>query len=623
MAELRVTELEFQQIKNNLIQYLSTSEQFSDYNFEGSGINNLLDILAYNTHYNAILAHLQANEMFIDTAIKRSSVVSIAKTLGYTPRSVIAAKARVNVVVESNDPGPLSLPENTKFSATVGDQNFTFVTLSEHIADNVDGTFIFSNVDIVEGAFITQQQLVTPDTVSGPFTIKNNNIDLSTLRVIVQNSQSDLTTYAWKRSETVIDVTRDDRVFWVEEGQSDYYKVFFGDDIIGKSLTPGNIVVFQYVASQGEVANGAQAFSIQTSLGGADPITTLVNPASGGSDRENIDSIRFNAPKYNATRGRAVTSEDYKTLIFSAFDKAKSVAVWGGEQNVPPIYGKVFISVDPKNNYIITDSDKDNLINNIIRPRSVLSIQHEFVDPTYLHVGMSVKVSYNPKITPYNANQIANIVAGEIRRYFSNELSTLDKKFYYAQLVNRIQTSQRSILGTLIDLRVQRRIVPILNVPESLTVYFTTAIEPNSFRSTNFKTSIQGVEYTAFIRDYPDTTPPSRTGTGTLKLIDTANDRIINNNYGKIYYGGSGLFEINELFVTQLLAGAFDIRFSALPQDLNKDLSPTIVRATPEVQRAVFPFPSQNIVVILDDTQQNKTLGTVSGLTVVAQPFDL
>jgi len=622
MAELRVTELEFQQIKENLIRYLGASEQFSDYNFEGSGISNLLDVLAYNTHYNAILAHLQANEMFIDTAVKRSSVVSIAKTLGYTPRSVISPKARVNVTVASAQAGPLSLPANTKFSASVDGQSFTFVSLVEHIATKVAGSFTFSNVDIVEGVVISQQQTVTSDIVTGPITIKNSNIDLSTLAVTVQNSQADLTTTAWKRSETVIDITSSDTVYWVEEGQDGYYKLFFGDNIIGKSLTSGNIVNIQYVASLGDSANGAQTFSIQTTLGGGSPITTLVHAASGGSDRENIDSIRFNAPRYNATRGRAVTVEDYKSLILANFDKAKSVAVWGGEQNVPPIYGKVFMSIDPKEDYIITESDKDNIINSVIRPRSVLSLQHEFVDPTYLHVGMDVKVSYNPKITPYTSNQISSLVAGEIRRYFSNELSTLDKKFYYGQLINRIQTSQRSILGTLVDLRLQRRLVPILNVPESLNVYFTTAIEPNSFKSTNFKTTIQGVQYTAYIQDYPDETPPSRTGTGTLKLLDASTNRIIDNNYGKIYYSDSGLFVINRLLVTQLIAGAFDVRFSALPQDLNKDLAPTIVRTTPVVERAVYPYPSQNIVVVLDDSQQNKALGTLSGLTVTAQPFE-
>jgi hypothetical protein len=622
MAEIRVAELEFQQIKNNLIQYLSASEQFSDYNFEGSGISNLLDVLAYNTHYNAVLAHFQANEMFIDTAVKRSSVVSIAKTLGYTPRSVISPRAKVNVVVESLEPGPLSLPANTKFSTSVGGKSFTFVSLTEQLAENVAGTYTFTNVDIVEGVVITQRQTVTNNLVSGPITIKNNNIDLSTLKIVVQNSQTDLTTFSWKRSETVIDIRENDKVFWVEEGQDGYYKVFFGDNNIGKSLIPGNVVVIEYIASQGADANGAQTFSIQSTIGGGAPITTLISIASGGSDREDVDSIRFNAPRYNATRGRAVTVEDYKSLILANFDKAKSVAVWGGEQNVPPIYGKVFMSIDPKNNYIITESDKDNLINNVIRPRSVMSIQHEFVDPTYLHVGMTVKVSYNAKTTPYNANQIAGLVAGEIRRYFATELSTLDKKFYYAQLLNRIQTSQRSILGTLIDLRLQRRLVPILNVPESLNVYFTTAIEPNSFKSTNFKTVVQGVEYTAFIRDYPDTTPPSKIGTGTLKLIDVSNDRIIDNDYGKIYYGGSGLFTINRLFVTQLLAGAFDIRFNVLPQDLNKDLSPTIIRSTPVVERAVYPFPSQNIVVVLDDSQQNRALGSMSGLTVTAEPFE-
>jgi len=621
MAELRITELEFSQIKDNLKNYLGASEQFSDYNFEGSGINNLLDVLAYNTHYNALLAHLQANEMFIDTAIKRSSVVSIAKTLGYTPRSVISARARVNVVVTSSAAGPLTIPKYSKFNTTVNNQSYSFISLDEHSANKVAGTFTFTNVDLCEGAVITQEQTIASDQITGPITIRNNNIDLSTLDVVVQNSTSDLTTSSWKRSETVIDVTPTDKVYWVEEGTDGYYKLFFGDNVIGKSLTVGNIINITYVASKGALSNGAASFSAQFSLGGT-LVTSLVYAASGGSDRENIDSIRFNAPRYNATRGRAVTVDDYKSLIMSNFDKAKSVAVWGGEQNVPPIYGKVFISIDPNDDYIVTDSDKNYLLNNVIRPRSVLSLQHEFVDPVYLHVGMNVKVTYDKKITRYSNTQVASLVAGEIRRYFTSELSTLDKNFYYAQLVNRIQTSQRAIVGTLIDLRLQRRIIPILNVQEAIDLYFTTAIEPNSFTSTNFITKVNGVEYTAYVRDYPDVFPPSRTGTGTLKLINTLDGTIIDENYGTINYGGSGLFKLSKLFIIGLLSGTSDVRFNALPQDLSKNLSPTIIRTTPTLSQAVYPYPSQNIVVILDDSEQNRNIGTLSGLTVTAQPID-
>ena len=183
-------------------------------------------MLAYNTHYNAVLAHFQANEMFIDTAVKRSSVVSIAKTLGYTPRSVIAPKARVNVVVQSAQSGPLSLPASTKFSATVGSQNFTFVSLTEQIAQKIGGSYTFTNVDIAEGAVISQQQLISSNIVSGPITIRNNNIDLSSLSVVVQTSQNNFTTTSWNRSEKIIDVTSEDTVYWIEEGQNGYYKLF-------------------------------------------------------------------------------------------------------------------------------------------------------------------------------------------------------------------------------------------------------------------------------------------------------------------------------------------------------------------------------------------------------------
>jgi len=621
MAELRITELEFSQIKDNLKNYLGASEQFSDYNFEGSGINNLLDVLAYNTHYNALLAHLQANEMFIDTAIKRSSVVSIAKTLGYTPRSVVSSRARINVVITSAATGPLTIPKYSKFSTTVNNQTYSFVSLDEYSANKIAGTFTFLNLDLCEGALVTQEQTIASDQITGPITIRNNNIDLSTLEVTVQTSVSDLTTASWKRSETVIDITSTDKVYWVEEGTDGYYKLFFGDNIIGKSLTAGNILIITYIASKGAESNGASSFGAQFSLGGS-LVTSLVYAASGGSERENIDSIRFNAPRYNATRGRAVTVDDYKSLVMVNFDKAKSVAVWGGENNVPPIYGKVFVSIDPKDDYIVTESDKNFLLNSVIRPRSVLSLQHEFVDPVYLYVGMNVNVTYDKKLTRYTNTQVASLVAGEIRRYFTTELSTLDKNFYYAQLINRIQTSQRAIVGTLIDLRLQRRITPILNVQESLDLYFTTAIEPNSFTSTNFITVVNGVQYTAYIRDYPDVFPPSRTGTGTLKLINTLDGTIIDENYGTISYSGSGLFRMSKLFVTQLLSGTNDVRFNALPQDLNKNLSPTIIRTTPNLTQAVYPYPSQNIVVVLDDSEQNRNVGTLSGLAVTAQPID-
>lgn len=621
MADLRVTELDFEEIKKNLINYLRGQEEFSDYNFAGAGLNVLIDLLAYNTHYNAILAHLQSNEMFIDTAMKRSSVVSIAKTLGYTPRSVTSPIAKVNVSVVSADPGPLTLDQYTKFSTSVNGQNYTFLSKDSKVANKQGGEFTFSDIELIEGSYIAEQTVVNIDNVSGPFRIRNNNIDLSTLLVSIQTSNTDPTITAFNRTTTIVDIKPTSRVYWIEEGQDGYYQILFGDDIIGKKLSPGNIVIVEYVASKGAAANGASTFSCSVNIGGSSPVTTLVSAAYGGSPRESTDSIKFNAPKFNATRNRAVTVEDYKTLILSEFPKAKSVAVWGGEDNVPPIYGKVFISIDPKDNFIITQSDKEQLINNYIRPRSVLSITHEFVDPVYLYVGMNVKVNYNPKVTPFTGAQIASITSTIIQNYFSNELSTLDKKFYFARLVNLIQTSHNAILGTLIDMRLQRRIIPIVNTHEYLKFYFTTAIEPNSLKSTYFTTKISGKTYTAYVQDFPDVNPPSRTGTGTLKLLNQENNEVLISDYGTVIYGGSGAVEINDFYVTDV--SGIDVRFNALPQEFGKDLNPTIVRTTAESISAVYPYPSQNIIVSLDDSETNDGLGTTVGLKVTAVPIEI
>lgn len=628
MAELRVTELEFEEIKQNLIRYLSNQEEFSDYNYTGSALNILIDLLSYNTHYNAMLAHLTANEMFIDTAVKRSSVVSIAKTLGYVPRSFKTSTAKVDVLVTgSNNVGPLTIPPFTKFSSNViqstgTPKTFTFVTLKAYTTEKIGGVYNFQNVELFEGSVITQTDTVGYDTVSGPFVIANPNVDIETISVaVIENG----TTYSYKKSTSIIDLKPDQRVFFVEEGSDGLYRIIFGDNIIGKRLDIGNTVNIRYVASQGSIANGANTFNIQTVLGGVDPTVQLISPSAGGSEKESTESIRKNAVRFNTTKNRAVTVEDYKSLILNKFGKAKAVAVWGGENNVPPIYGKVFISIDPKENYIITQSDKDFILNSIIRPRSVLSILHEFVDPVHLYVGMNVKVEYNALTTTMSNAQIASNVKQEIMNYFANEVSTLDKTFYYAQLVNKIQTSHKGILGTLIDLTVQRRFVPILNVSENLEFYFTTSIDPNSFKSTNFKTVLtaSGKEENVYIQDFPDGTIPSKNGTGTLKLLRVSDNSVVVNNYGTIHYGGSGLVSIPNFLVRELLGTSNDVRFTAIPQDLGKNISPSLLRTTEVSNNPVYPYPSQNIIISLDDSETNAKVGSTNGLTVTAQSIEL
>jgi hypothetical protein len=393
---LRVTELDFDTIRTNLKTFLQSQTEFTDYNFDGAGLSVLLDVLAYNDHYSAMTVHLMANEMFIDTAIKRSSVVSIAKTLGYIPRSVSGSRAILNLVVTStavSPPSVMTLDTNVKFTSTVNSTPYTFNVLTPQTVTGTAGVYTFPNVTVLEGVRLTNTFVAAADTLSGPFVIPVSTIDLSTLLVSVEG----ISTVAFTRATSVIDILPTSPVYWVEENMDGNYQILFGapdsrgEGNIGLPIEVGNIVTVSYIASTGSNSNGARTFSLVGSV--ATDTTTAVTTtavASAGSEKETIDSIRFNAPKYNATRNRAVTAQDYKSLILANLSKAQSVVVWGGEENTPPIYGKVFITIDPRAGYTIADSDKSYITESILRPRGVMSIQHEFVDPEYLYLGFNI-----------------------------------------------------------------------------------------------------------------------------------------------------------------------------------------------------------------------------------------
>jgi hypothetical protein len=402
MADIRLTELDFESIKANLKNFLKAQSELTDYDFEGSTMAVLLDTLAYNTHYNAMLAHLLANEMFIDTAIKRSSVVSHAKSLGYIPRSGRAAVATVKVTVipVSDDPAPvISLPKTLAFATILDDLAFTFFPKQAYTAvyDQPNNQYVFPAVELIEGVRMASKFTVTQDTVSGPFLIPTPNIDTTTVSVFVKPSSDSLVTTVYSKTDTIIDLLPTSKVFWVEETPTGRYQLLFGNDVVGAQLKVGNVVYAEYFqTSASEGANGASIFALASNFPGAsDVVVDTVSPAAGGAPAEDIDSIRFNAPRLNATRNRAVTAQDYKTLIKSMFPFVKGIAVWGGEDNVPPIYGKVFISIDTVDNYVLTESDKTNILKNILQSRSMLTLSHEFVEPEYLYIGLMVEVKYN------------------------------------------------------------------------------------------------------------------------------------------------------------------------------------------------------------------------------------
>jgi len=625
MADIRVTELDFADIKQNLKNYLKSQDEFSDYDFDGAGLNVLLDVLAYNTHYNALLAHLQANEMFIDTAIKRSSVVSIAKTLGYIPRSSTASRARVNLVVTptvDTAATSLTLMPSVKFTSSVNNVNYTFNVANEYTAVKTNGVFTFNNVDLLEGNKVTNSFIVAADTVSGPFVIPNAFLDETTFSVGVRSSTSAIDNVTYSRATSIIDIANTSTVFWLEENPDGLFQIVFGDDIIGKKLASGNVVTVQYLACNGPNANGANSFTLVGTINGEPSVDiTMVNKSASGSFKESIDEIRFNAPKYNATRNRAVTSQDYKSLILSEFSRAKSVAVWGGEENDPPIYGKVFITLDPKDGEVITDADKDFISESILRPRSVLSIQHEFVDADYLYAGFEVDIKYNPRNTALTANEISSEVRQGIEAYFNTNLKTLDKTFIYSQFVDYIKLLLPNIIvGVLAKMKLQRRVEFVTSTSNSKTVRFLTSIVPETLRSTNFSVSLNDNTYTAFIKDFSNTDTIDFTGTGTLKLMDVDTNNVLNGSLGTINYT-TGVVVINNLTILSYYGNATELRLTVIPQELGKNIAPSVIPITETSLFATTPSPSRNSIIDLDDSEADTTSNLSPGLIVTVSPY--
>lgn len=627
MAELRVTELDFADIRENLKAFLKSQDEFKDYNFEGSGLSVILDVLAYNTHYNALLAHLTANEQFIDTAVKRSSVVSLAKALGYVPRSTKSAIANVNVVVTptGTPTTTLELPTTTLFTSSINGTTFNFSVKKSQTVSLSEGKYTFTNVELIEGAKLQQTYVVQSDSVSGPFIIPNQAVDLDTVTVTVRETSTSSKLTAFTRVTSVLDAGADSNIFWIEEQASGNYAVIFGDNIIGKSLVVGNVVNISYIVSSGSLANNAKRFTLSGTVGGSSLVSvSLVNAggAFGGAERESIDSIRFHAPKFNATRNRAVTAQDYKSLIKSQFPQINSVAVWGGEDNDPPIYGKVFVSLEPLENQFITQDVKNYIANTIIKPRSVVSIQPEFVDPEYLYVTLGVTTQYDVTQTTSNSAQIATYVADTITKYFDTQLGRLDTVFYYSKLLREIDASTGSIIGSLVNISLQKRIAGVSSGSLQRLI-FNSALIPNSLRSSYFITEIAGTEYVAYLRDIPSTNPPVAQGTGafgTVGLFARETDLLLDPNYGTIDYE-TGKVLINNMIITGHIGTLGDVRVRATPQELARNISPTVSRTTVEDIAAVYPLAAKNTIIKLDDTSADAAAGVPAGLTVVATPY--
>jgi hypothetical protein len=610
MSNLRIAELDFDQIKTNLKTYLNAQSEFTDYDFEGSGLSVLLDILAYNTHYNAYLANMLMNEMFLDSAVKRSSAVSIAKHLGYTPTSARGAVANLDIVVVNPPtlPTSLTIDRYTPFISSVNGVTYTFLTTKAHTAIRDGVTYTFPNVDIKEGTLLGYSYVVSDPTPDAKYEIPNDAIDTTTLSVTVQTSASDASTNTYNLSTDITGVGETSKVYFLEQNAQGKYQIYFGDGVIGKALSVGNIINVQYTTVIGAAVNVSstitQSFSASGTIGGTGNIGITVNSNStGGADIEGISSIKFNAPRVNASKNRAVTATDYEALILESYTGAESVSVWGGEDNDPPYYGKVMISLKPYSGYTISDATKQYIKDIILKSKKAITVSPEFVDPNYLYVGVNASVQYNSSLTTISAEQIRSLVDTAIINYFSTDLQKFNKTFNHYKITNLIQESHSSITGVLLSLKLQKRITPTLNTTNifsgDTSIKYRNPIKPGSILSSYFYVSVSGVSTLVKITDLPNDTPPSDTGSGILRLINTVTGAVVSNNIGTVDYA-TGIVSITSIIPTGIPAGVTDIRISASIQEAYYNL-----------------LISKNEILVQDTTTTNKTGGLVAGTNVI------
>ena len=475
-GKMSITELDFDTIKGNLKTYLKGQTEFTDFDFEGSGMSVLLDTLAYNTHYNAFMANMAANEMFLDTAVKRNSVTSHAKALGYTPVSATAATAYVDVAVNDANTASVLMPAGYAFNTTIDGVTYQFVNTTARTLQPTAGVYNFANIDIHEGSWVTTKYTVNTTDADQQFILNNDNVDISTLLVQVVNSASDSTTTTYTKANNLVEVKSTTTAYFVQETLEGEWEVYFGDGIVGKALVDGNIVNLSYVVTNGTAANGAKAFTAANSISGFCNISvTTVTAAANGATPEGIDKIKYNAPFSYAAQNRTVTASDYKAIIPQLYSNVKAIAVWGGEYNSPAVYGKVYVSILPNTGTVLTTSTKASIVN-LLTDYNVVSVTPVVIDLETTKVIPTVNFKYDANATSKTKEALATLVTTAINNYSTTSLEKFEQVFRYSPFTTLIDEADPAILSNITTIKMSKTFTPTLASALKYTTSFSNKL---------------------------------------------------------------------------------------------------------------------------------------------------
>jgi len=580
---LIVSEFDFDDVKNNLKLFLEAQDEFTDFNFEGSGISVLLDVLAYNTHYLGFNMNMLANEMFLDSSSLRSSVTSHAKTLGYEPSSVRSPKAVIDVTLFDSVKATAAIPSGTVFTTSVNDISYQFVTINEFTAASIGSSIPFLNIPIYEGTFITTQYIVDSTDVDQRFILTNNRADTNTLTVSVQTSATDTSSTTYTKTTDISQVNATSANYFLQEVENGLFEVYFGDGVLGQSLSDGNIVLLTYVVTNRKDANTASVFTNAVAIDTVvDLQISLVEPASGGAFSESIDSIKFNAPLDFASQGRCVTAEDYKVFVRRFYPNTEAVSIFGGESgSFDPVlgvssvqeFGKVFISIKSTTGNFIPQIEKRRIVESL-SPFTVASITPVIVDPETLFLILDVSSIFNTNLTTLTSNDLESVIVNSLSNFNDNNLKTFNSAFRHSQVTKLIDDSDTSLTSNITKVIMGKFFIPTLDESVGYTISFNNSIYNPHARhnsdqggvvaSTGFKVS-GDANNEMFLDD---------DGNGYIRrfFILSGVKNYLDDKAGTIDYA-AGTIKLNPLTVTSVSnvdnASSTEIRITVIPDSLD------------------------------------------------------
>ena len=474
--KLEISAVDFDQIKANLKTFLQNQVEFQDYNFEGSGFSILLDLLAYNTHYLAYNANVVANEMYLDSADLRNSIVSLAKMLGYTPTSPRAPIANLDILINNASGTSITMDKGTVFNTSVNGISYQFITNADATITPSNGVYRFSNINVYEGSSVTYKYTVDSSDPDQRFVINSARADTSTLKVKVQNSISDSTTATYNLATGYTGLDNTSKVYFIQEVEDNKFEVYFGDGVIGKSLDDGNIVILEYIVTNKTEANGASTFTLSGSVGGFSDVTISTNSsAQGGSDGQSKESIRFNAPLQYARQDRAVTTSDYETLVQELYPNSQSVSAWGGEDDETPVYGVVKIAIKAASGSTLTNATKESIVTQLQR-YNVASVRPVIVDPETTSIILTSNVKYDERATTKTADTLKSEITTAITNYNTSTLQKFDSIFRHSKVTGLIDDVDTSILSNVTSLLIRKTFTPTLSASTRYDIYFRNGI---------------------------------------------------------------------------------------------------------------------------------------------------